>query len=74
MYLYPGDINPKLLHVRSMDNRVVDVAADLKGAVVVLAMGVARTAQLGALEAEHVLVRPVLGLMPLAWVLELCCQ
>jgi hypothetical protein len=39
MYLYQGGINAELLHVRSMDNRAIDVVANLEEAVTGLAMG-----------------------------------
>lgn len=73
MYLYPGDVDAELVHVGSMDNRSVDVAADLEAAVagLPLPVGAARAGHLVALEAEHALVRPVHGPVLLAWIPEL---
>jgi len=71
VYLYPGDVDAELLHVGSMENRAVDVAADLEAAVAGLAVGAARAGHLGALAAEHALVRSVLRPVLLAWVPEL---
>jgi len=70
MYLYPGDVYAALLHVRSMDNRTVDVAADLEATMTRLVVGAARASHLGALEAEHALVRPVLRPVLLAGIPE----
>ena len=74
MYIYPADIDAELLHVRSMDNRAVDIVVDLEEAVVGLTVCAVRACHLGALDAEHALVHSVLGLVSLAWVLELGSQ
>jgi len=74
VYLYPGDVDAELLHVGRMDNRAVDVAADLEEAVAGLAVGAARAGHLGAFAAEHALVRSVLRPVFLAWAPELGSQ
>jgi len=71
MHLYPRDIDAELLHVRSIDNRALNTVVDLEEAVAELVVGVVWAGHLGALEVEHVVVRPILGPVPLAWVLEL---
>lgn len=73
-HLYPGDVDAELLHVGSVDDGAVDVAADLEEAVAGLVVDTARAAQLGAPEAEHALVCPVLGPVLLARVPELGSQ
>ena len=54
--MYPRDINVELRLVGSIDNRVVDVAADFfEEVVAVLTVGVARVGHLGSLGVEHAL-------------------
>jgi len=74
MYLYLGDIDVELLHNRSIDNRALDVAAELEEVVARLVVCVVRAGYLGALEVEHALVCLVLRPMSLAWVQELGSQ